>query len=105
MAQRVDHRVRDRGLLVRGLAAGCGAGPACDAHVVVTHDALLLTDRAPRFAPILGDISNAMRQCFADYAQMVTEGRYPAAEHNYSMPAEEREKFSARGHSPGAAAR
>lgn len=76
---------------------GCGAGPACDGHVIVTHDALLLTEHAPKFVPILGDLSNAMRQYFSDYVRLVEDGRYPAQEHNYTMPANEREKFTARG--------
>ena len=86
---------------------GCGAGPACHAHVVVMHDSLLLTDRAPKFAPILGDLSNAMRTYFSDYVRLVEDGRYPASEHNYNMPADEREKFVGRTStpSPNAAAR
>lgn len=85
---------------------GCGAGPACDGHVVVTHDALLLTDRAPKFVPILGDLSNAMRQYFSEYVRLIEEGRYPAAEHNYTMPENEREQFVSRDRvqSPQAAA-
>ena len=34
---------------------GCGAGPACHAHVVVTHDLLGLTERTPKFVtPLVG---------------------------------------------------
>ena len=75
---------------------GCGAGPACHGHVVVTHDMLGLSDRPPKFAPKLGDLASPMIECFRDYAQRVRTGSYPAAEHAYSMPAEEKARFEQR---------
>jgi 3-methyl-2-oxobutanoate hydroxymethyltransferase len=75
---------------------GCGAGPACHGHVVVTHDMLGLTDRPPKFAPKLGDLASPMIECFRDYAQRVRSGGYPAAEHAYSMPPEEKNLFQQR---------
>jgi 3-methyl-2-oxobutanoate hydroxymethyltransferase len=75
---------------------GCGAGPACHGHVVVTHDTLGLTPRPPKFAPRLGDLATPMIQCFRDYAQRVTSGSYPAAEHGYEMPADEKKRFEQR---------
>jgi 3-methyl-2-oxobutanoate hydroxymethyltransferase len=76
---------------------GCGAGPACHGHVVVTHDMLGLTERPPpKFAPKLGDLASPMIDCFRDYAQRVRSGAYPAAEHAYSMPAEEKKRFEQR---------
>lgn len=72
---------------------GCGAGSACDASVVVVHDALGLTPRRPKFVPLLDDLSIQMKQSFADYVNQIESKQYPAAEHQYEMPAEERKKF------------
>jgi 3-methyl-2-oxobutanoate hydroxymethyltransferase len=70
---------------------GCGAGPACHAYVFVTHDALGLTPKRPKFAPELADLSAPMVQAFRSYVQSVSDGKYPAAEHNYGMPLERRD--------------
>jgi 3-methyl-2-oxobutanoate hydroxymethyltransferase len=72
---------------------GCGAGPACDGHVFVTHDAIGLSQRTPRFVPHLGDLAQPMLACFADYVQRVQNRQYPAAEHCYEMPADEKAEF------------
>jgi 3-methyl-2-oxobutanoate hydroxymethyltransferase len=73
---------------------GCGAGPACHGHVVVTHDLLNLTPRPPKFAPRLGDLATPMTECFREYVRRVTDGSYPAPEHGYAMPAEQRQRFA-----------
>jgi 3-methyl-2-oxobutanoate hydroxymethyltransferase len=72
---------------------GCGGGPACHGSVIVTHDALGLTPHRPRFVPQLTDISKPLVSAFADYVRRVTSGQYPAAEHQYEMPPEEKTKF------------
>ena len=72
---------------------GCGAGPACDGHVFVTHDAVGLTERSPRFVPALGDLAQPMLAHFSEYVRLVENNEYPAPEHCYDMPADEREKF------------
>ena len=74
---------------------GCGAGPACHASVIVTHDGLALTKNQPRFVPSLADIATPLREAFSRYIADVTSGKYPAPEHNYSMPAEEQTKLRA----------
>jgi 3-methyl-2-oxobutanoate hydroxymethyltransferase len=73
---------------------GCGAGPACHGHVVVTHDILNLTTHRPKFAPLLGDVKTPLLAALGEYVKQVQEGTYPAAEHNYNMSAEEKRKFS-----------
>ncbi len=73
---------------------GCGAGPACDGSVVVTHDALGLTPRVARFVPRLGDLAGPSVRFFADYVRIVQDGQYPAAEHNYAMPEAEKQKLA-----------
>jgi 3-methyl-2-oxobutanoate hydroxymethyltransferase len=72
---------------------GCGAGPACHGHVVVTQDAIGLTSRKPRFVPELGDLATPARQAFESYVGLITDRAYPAAEHLYAMPADERTLF------------
>jgi 3-methyl-2-oxobutanoate hydroxymethyltransferase len=74
---------------------GCGAGPACHASVIVTHDALALTKNQPRFVPTLADIATPLREAFARYVSDLTSGKYPGPQHNYSMPAEEQTKLRA----------
>jgi len=72
---------------------GCGAGPACHGHVVVTHDAVGLTPHRPRFVPLVGDLSTPAKQLFAEYVRRISASAYPAAEHAYEMPVEEKTKF------------
>lgn len=64
---------------------GCGGGPACHAHVVVTHDMLKLTARAPKFVPILADMASGMKAAFTGYIQQIATGKYPGPEHAYAM--------------------
>ena len=73
---------------------GCGAGSACHGHVVVTHDTLNLTARPPKFAPKLGDLATPMIDCFREYVRRVQAGDYPAPEHGYAMPEQERTRFT-----------
>lgn len=70
---------------------GCGAGPACHASVVVTHDLLGLTPSAPRFVPVLADLASQLRSSFSTYMEQLRGGAYPATEHCYTMPPAERE--------------
>jgi 3-methyl-2-oxobutanoate hydroxymethyltransferase len=72
---------------------GCGAGPACHAHVFVTQDGIGLSQHVPRFVPRLGDLASPMVASFSEYVRQVSGGLYPAAEHCYEMPADERVKF------------
>jgi 3-methyl-2-oxobutanoate hydroxymethyltransferase len=65
---------------------GCGAGPACDAHVVVTHDMLGIgTHRPPRFVPLLADLGERMQQAMRRWVVTIEDGSYPAPEHAYHM--------------------
>jgi 3-methyl-2-oxobutanoate hydroxymethyltransferase len=73
---------------------GCGAGPACHGSVFVTHDGIGLSQQRPRFAPVLGDVASIMKECFTGYVEMVSSGKYPAAQHQYEMPADEKAKFN-----------
>ncbi len=65
---------------------GCGAGPACDGHVVVTHDMLGLgAAQPPRFVPRLADVGLEIEQAMRRYVTDIEQCRYPAAQHQYSM--------------------
>jgi len=65
---------------------GCGAGPACDGHILVTQDMLgLSTVRPPRFVPLLAQVGEVMLEAMRGYVQQVLEGRYPGPEHVYHM--------------------
>lgn len=67
---------------------GCGAGPACDGHVVVTHDLLGWgATRPPRFVPVLASLGDAVRSAMAEYVQRIANGTYPGPEHAYPMRA------------------
>lgn len=64
---------------------GIGAGPDCDAQVLVIHDLLGLTPGKPpkfvkRYANMREEISHAARK----YAGEVARGEYPGPEHSYS---------------------
>jgi 3-methyl-2-oxobutanoate hydroxymethyltransferase len=64
---------------------GCGAGPACDGFVVVTHDLLGLTERPPKFVPVLEHLRDLTVTAMTRWREMIADGSYPAAEHNYRL--------------------
>lgn len=68
---------------------GCGAGPACHAHVVVLHDILGLTDRAPKFAPKYVEAGKPIVEAAQRFAKEIASGRYPSRQHCYMMPADQ----------------
>lgn len=72
---------------------GCGAGPACHGYVVVLHDVLGLSPAAPRFAPKVGDLASPLQTALAVYADQVRSGKYPADEHNYEMPVDQKREL------------
>jgi 3-methyl-2-oxobutanoate hydroxymethyltransferase len=74
---------------------GCGAGPACHASVIVTHDGLGMTSARPKFVPNLADIATPLREAFSRYVHDVASGAYPAAQHNYPMSPEEQARLRA----------
>jgi 3-methyl-2-oxobutanoate hydroxymethyltransferase len=57
---------------------GIGSGPACDAQVLVMHDALGLYPDAPPFAKRFGEIGAAATAAFERYASEVRAGSFPA---------------------------
>jgi 3-methyl-2-oxobutanoate hydroxymethyltransferase len=65
---------------------GCGAGPACDGHVVVTHDLLGIgTFRPPRFVPVLANLGDKMQDAMRRWVAAIEDQSYPAPQHVYGM--------------------
>lgn len=65
---------------------GCGAGPACDGHVIVTQDMLGLgAPRPPRFVPRHADLGQAIAAAMRRWVADIESGAYPAPEHTYRM--------------------
>jgi 3-methyl-2-oxobutanoate hydroxymethyltransferase len=64
---------------------GIGAGPDCDAQVLVWQDmAGLRGGRLPRFVKRYADLRGVLSGAVAAFADDVRHGTYPAAEHSYS---------------------
>ena len=66
---------------------GCGAGSSADGHVVVIHDMLGFSPRAPRFVERYGNVPAAMDQAVRQYVEAVRTRAYPAGKHQYRMKA------------------
>jgi len=63
---------------------GIGAGPECDAQVLVLPDLLGLNDRfTPKFLKRYADLAGESRKALAAFAQDVRAGKYPGAEHSF----------------------
>lgn len=61
---------------------GIGAGPNCDAQVLVWQDmAGLTTGKTARFVKRFGDVGSELRRAASDYANEVASGAFPADEH------------------------
>jgi 3-methyl-2-oxobutanoate hydroxymethyltransferase len=69
---------------------GIGAGPATDGQVLVFHDLLGIREGlGARFVKRYADLQDEMVAGVAAFAADVRTGRYPEAEHGYSIdPAE-----------------
>jgi 3-methyl-2-oxobutanoate hydroxymethyltransferase len=64
---------------------GIGAGPGCDAQVLVWQDmAGLRRPPLPRFVKQYADLRRVLTDAAAAFADDVTSGAYPAEEHGYS---------------------
>jgi 3-methyl-2-oxobutanoate hydroxymethyltransferase len=63
---------------------GIGAGPACDAQVLVWTDMAGLTPGpGPRFVKRYADLRGVLAQAATAFSDDVREGRYPGPEHSY----------------------
>ena len=66
-------------------AVGIGAGPGCDAQILVWQDMAGLTaGRLPRFVRQYGDLRADLLAAAGRYVTDVTDGRYPDQAHSYA---------------------
>jgi 3-methyl-2-oxobutanoate hydroxymethyltransferase len=73
---------------------GIGAGPDCDGQVLVYHDVLGLYDRVqPRFVKEYAQLQQPIIAAFTTFREDIVNRRFPAAEHSFSMSAEELNTF------------
>jgi 3-methyl-2-oxobutanoate hydroxymethyltransferase len=64
---------------------GIGAGPYCDAQILVWQDmAGLTTGRLPRFVKQYASLRDTLLDATRRFADDVSGGRYPDAEHSYT---------------------
>ena len=65
---------------------GIGAGVECDGQVLVLHDVLgLYGDFKPKFAKRYAEIGSAVVDALRAFDEDVREGRFPDAEHSFTM--------------------
>ncbi len=63
---------------------GIGAGPNCDAQVLVWQDMAGLTSgKTARFVKRFGDVGSELRRAATQYADEVAAGTFPAEEHSF----------------------
>lgn len=62
---------------------GIGAGPGCDAQVLVWQDMAGLSSRSPKFAKRYADIADVLRTAATAFATDVASGGFPTEEYSY----------------------
>jgi 3-methyl-2-oxobutanoate hydroxymethyltransferase len=62
---------------------GIGAGPGCDAQVLVWQDMAGLSPRTAKFVKKYADLASILGQAAAAFAEDVTSGTFPDGDHSY----------------------
>ena len=62
---------------------GIGAGPNCDAQVLVWQDMAGLSARSPKFAKRYADLAGVLHDAAAEFAAEVAGGTFPSEEYSY----------------------
>jgi len=62
---------------------GIGAGPDCDAQVLVWQDMAGLSPRTPKFAKRYADVGGVLGQAARSFAAEVVAGTFPTEEYSY----------------------
>jgi 3-methyl-2-oxobutanoate hydroxymethyltransferase len=63
---------------------GIGAGPFCDAQVLVWTDLMGLTKNPPKLAKAYRNLRSEMLAATQEWAEDVAHGKFPAPEQSYS---------------------
>lgn len=63
---------------------GIGAGPTCDAQVLVVNDLLGLNERLPKLAKAYADLRTTIADAATAFARDVEAGTFPDEAHTYS---------------------
>jgi len=63
---------------------GIGAGPDCDAQVLVWQDMAGLTPRTARFVKRYADVAGVLSDAARSFAEEVVSGQFPDEEHSYN---------------------
>lgn len=73
---------------------GIGAGINCDGQVLVTYDLLGLFERfCPKFVKKYTNLSLLISKAIEEYKREVLQGKFPTAEHSFSIKEEELKKL------------
>ena len=62
---------------------GIGAGPHCDAQVLVINDLLGINERVPKLAKKYADLRSVIGHAAEAFAREVEEGSFPDPDHSY----------------------
>lgn len=87
---------RVAGIITRSVGIptiGIGAGPECDGQVLVIHDLLGLSGRAPKFAKRYADLPPVILRAVEQYRDEVIAGTFPAKEHCFAVSEDELRKI------------
>jgi 3-methyl-2-oxobutanoate hydroxymethyltransferase len=63
---------------------GIGAGPHCDAQVLVINDLLGLSEKPPKLAKAYTNLRETITEAVTRYANEVADGSFPDEDHSYS---------------------
>ena len=63
---------------------GIGAGPRCDAQVLIIHDLLGLTEKPPKLAKAYANVRDTMTEAVEAFMKDVEPGTFPDDDHTYS---------------------
>lgn len=63
---------------------GIGAGPGCDAQVLVIHDLLGITEKPPKLAKAYADLRGTITGAAQSFIADVERGEFPDVDHSYS---------------------